>query len=371
MSSVRPLLCASVLAACGGAIADEPDASQVSAQKDASADHALDVFTQDDAHTTDVVQPPPSDGGTLNAEIFAYTAFPGPVVVDEKNVYFAVVAGAKGTAVSECAITGCNKKPTVLWTSQDFKVFGLGVANDSVYFTANGQYIASCATTGCNGTPTNLLSSLTTTFSAFGVDATNVYFNDSSNARVAACALAGCNNAPATLVTYDNFASGFAQTDTQLIWSEQDNITSIETCAKNNCAATKTALASNRVGALEVATDGQTVYWVELGASDGNGAFTNGSIRSCALSGCNDDPTALVTYASWNGATAIAADSSGVYWCETIGSSTHIVGCASGGCAGSPKVYSIVAGAAYGIALTSTSLYWSDNIASEILTAPK
>jgi uncharacterized protein (DUF2147 family) len=379
MRSAILVVCAFAIG-CGGVV--EPDTSADGAVADAHVDHAtvMDAATLDTGPTADATVDPKDaaigpkdaamDAPQFSSSVLAYTPFPGLIAADATTVYWAVFAGASGTEISKCAKSGCNKTPTVLWSSKSFSVIGFGLANSSLWFTAGSEYVASCATSGCNGMPTNLLSTLDTVFTAFAVDSNNAYFAGTATAAIESCALSGCAESPTTVATLAHTAYGFAQTDDVLIWSENED--SIEACAKIGCTA-PTVLASGRVGATNVATDGNTVYWIELGQPDGNGGYTSCAVMSCALSGCNDAPTAIVSYASWTGATALAADASGVYWAKTQTKQdpfNKILGCANTSCT-QPKYYGYTASTSYGIATDATKVYWSDVIGGAIFESPK
>lgn len=365
--------------ACGGEIDDRSDAAKLDAHDDA---RVLDGDVGD-ASYVDV-----SDAGYLDGplpcdaggpcfpppSVIAANQSPSWITVDATNVYWTTTNSVGDRQIVECAMGGCSDAPTALWSTSYFSIPGLAVEGGNVYFPAAPGYVAECAATGCSNTPTNLVSKLTDGFGAFVADGTSAYWNTGSAVR--SCALGGCAS-PVTITGSLQYGSGLAVDATNVYWADSSNIL---TCPKSGCVGPPTVLVSGLVQPASVAVDATRVYWVEMGQRWGGGKipimkYTNGSVMACAVGGCNNTPTVLVSYPEWLGGGAIAADSSGVYWSMEDVSRTfgEIVGCGSGGCGGKAKVYGETSTKAptVGIALAGTSVFWTDQGLGEVLRAAK
>lgn len=117
---------------------------------------------------------------------------------------------------------------------------------------------------------------------------------------------------------------------------------------------------------FSVAADESNVYWVEYGGADD----TNGSVKSCPITGCGAGPT---VYAELQAAPrALISDGQNVYWGTISASAINgaIWSCPIAGCGGSPtKIAS--ADTPFGIAVDSKNVYWAEFYQQTVNRAPK
>jgi hypothetical protein len=180
------------------------------------------------------------------------------------------------------------------------------------------------------------------------VDDANVYWTNSTTGEVAACAKTGCKqstilvSAPAQLYPQSIVAQGGSLF--YLVYDFGDP-GSLMTCDAGGCNNQPTALAMNQVGPTAIAADTSSVYWTNQA----------GQVMACALGGCNGNPTTLASGRNGEFAIgALAVDATSVYWGDGAG----IVKCAIGGCNNQPSP--VVSGQPYGLVTDGTNLYWTD-----------
>ena len=116
-----------------------------------------------------------------------------------------------------------------------------------------------------------------------------------------------------------------------------------------------------------MASDTNNVYWTEYGDTLG---ASNGSVKSCPVSGCGSGPTVLAM--ALTNPRGIAVDANNVYFATASYGPVNgaIWSCPVSGCGGSPMKIA-PASIPYGIALDATYVYWVDNDDSTIHRAPK
>lgn len=106
-----------------------------------------------------------------------------------------------------------------------------------------------------------------------------------------------------------------------------------------------------------VTSDSNNVYWTEFGDDFGS---TNGSVKSCPVSGCGAGPKVIATAQA--NPEAIIVDATHVYF-STGGSSSvngGIFSCPLSGCTGTPA-HIVDVGTVFGMTADSTYIYWADN----------
>jgi len=111
---------------------------------------------------------------------------------------------------------------------------------------------------------------------------------------------------------------------------------------------------------FSVTVDETNVYWTEFGDS----TDSNGSVKSCPVTGCGAGPT---VYAQLQATPrGIAVDGQNVYW----GTDGAIWSCAIGGCSSQPTKVA-TADTPFGIAVDSTFVYWAEFYQETVNRAPK
>jgi hypothetical protein len=108
--------------------------------------------------------------------------------------------------------------------------------------------------------------------------------------------------------------------------------------------------------------DETNVYWTEFGDSDQAG---NGSVKSCAATGCDSGP--LIYAVLQSGPRGIAVDAQNVYW----GTDGAISSCPIAGCPGGKVTQVVAAGVPYQLAVDAMYVYWADNYDDTVHRARK
>jgi hypothetical protein len=143
-------------------------------------------------------------------------------------------------------------------------------------------------------------------------------------------------------------------------------------------------LASQQQSPWAIVTDRTNVYWVNLGKNNSNGKqampWTDGQIMKYAINGCDERPVILASgrvqpydLASPSG---FATDGTNVYWsdegdAQSLDDSdvtSQLLGCTVMGCENAPHV--IGAFYAFSIAMSPTTLYWTNASEQQVLACP-
>jgi len=114
-------------------------------------------------------------------------------------------------------------------------------------------------------------------------------------------------------------------------------------------------LATGQANAFEIAVDSTNVYWTTTQA--------DGSVMKCAISGCDDAPTAIATNQEFPWGIALD-DAGGIYWTNGGASDAAtgaVMRCDIAACAGGPTVVASSQAHPGGIALDSTRVYWANS----------
>jgi hypothetical protein len=130
-----------------------------------------------------------------------------------------------------------------------------------------------------------------------------------------------------------------------------------------------------------LAVDCANVYWINLGTPPPPtgekpvGPYTDGQVMKCAISGCNNHPTALASgrqQSLTRGAPLpIALDATSVYWNDATPLSSdpagyaHLFKCFLGGCNGAPT--GLASGFAYGLSVAGSNAYWTTYDSTQIM----
>jgi hypothetical protein len=219
-----------------------------------------------------------------------------------------------------------------------------------------GAQVLECAVTGCDNRPTVLASidgagGIPHAPSALAIDANNVYWTTSTS--VQSCGIAGCGCAPKTIASGLSQPPALTVAGGRVYWSVWANGSpftgQIESCPSGGCASAPALLAGALGGPLGLAVDTTDVYWVNT--------YASGSLMECALGGCDAGPTTL--WSADGGATqstAVVVDATNLYW--TNGGQGTVMQCAKANCAST--VIALASGQANpsGIAIDPGFVYW-------------
>ena len=136
------------------------------------------------------------------------------------------------------------------------------------------------------------------------------------------------------------------------------------------------AIASQQASPWAIATDGENVFWVNVGKNNSVGKMVgyppwgDGQVVKYAIDGCDNSPSVLASgRAHFYDATptsGLATDGTNVYWSDAgdalsvaTGLSAQLLKCSVGGCENAPLA--IGAFDAWAIAVNSNSIYWTTN----------
>jgi len=223
--------------------------------------------------------------------------------VNAANVYFDDFP----SGIHACAKGGCDAGANVVSTDYAGR---LAADSANVYWAAKGGN--EVVENPMGGGPPTLLYSGDSEPYGIAVDSTDVYFTTTEGA-VLRCAIGGCSNAPTTLVTGPIGATLLALDAANVYWivDNDESDAQILKCAKTGCSD-PTILATHRYDPLAIATDGDAVYWIELGmVLPPDYSSVPGSIFRCATAGCSGNPTLMIDQQEGAG---LALDSTHVYW---------------------------------------------------------
>lgn len=220
--------------------------------------------------------------------------------------------------LAKCSVSGCPLGSEVAGAGPAWQI---ALDGKNVYWTTHSAEVLTCPLSGCGSSPTALWSAdLAPAASGIAVDASDVYWS-TANGEVMKCALSGCNNTPTVLV-----GATAALAATNQIALDDANVYVVDAnpagqgrvvgCAKAGCGSNPAELAIGLNAPRALVTDGVNVYWIERGANsvDGQSVSGAGSVRRCAVGGCNNPPTTIAS--GLTAPTAIAVDGSNVYWAE-------------------------------------------------------
>jgi hypothetical protein len=261
------------------------------------------------------------------------------LAINSTALYWVNNAGGNPPVVIGCAIAGCNMSPTpissAVWAQG---IQPIAVDATTVYYnTLDYGGIFQCPLSG-QGQPTNI-GGIENPGIAIDPTHGNVFWSNGADGTIWKWSSAGGakqvvpaqGSAP---LAADGANVYFVDRGTGSVNIEQANINSGFIFTLGTFPGTTVP------GSLVV--DAYNAYW-----------SLSGTVWKCAIGGCNS-PTALAT--SRIGSLDVAADGTNVYWTE----SQSVVRCAPNGCANSPTVVATGLKFPRLLAVDGTSLYWSN-----------
>jgi hypothetical protein len=300
-------------------------------------------------------------GGACQAMTVASESAPWGIVVDGAEVYFASNLNAPNGSVWKCSTAGCGTKSFAL-ASRLGSPSRVAVQSGTVYWTNfTGETIESCPLTGCsNQTSTPLAAE------QHGPDGIAVYDgvlywtnrdpgDGGTPPNVSKCLLANCKDSITIVAPNETSPIDIAVDSTGIYWVGGE---AVRYCPLDGGQNDTKYLAMGQAGAQFVTQFGGRLYWTESESA--------GSVQSCAESKCS--PATFATTADPNG---VAVDSSGVYW-VTGGMTGTVLMCPLDGCPPSgPRLLAQGAGSFFGVALDTTSVYWTNLSGGSVMKVAK
>jgi hypothetical protein len=332
-------------------------------------------------------EPPPVDGSpgdsavivSASARLIAdHQGAPALVVTDDANVYWrnlgiGGVAGTKdrlpdtGGTIMSCPVGGCpDTGPRTLIGNIVSNPYHIpAFATDGTWVYTNGDpsdaglSLFACPVGGCAGAPTIFAQGWVGHVAAAGG---HVYWlsPETPGCGAFSCPAAGCGAAPACiwaladagpLNLQDDFVvgGGFAY------W--MDLYGNVSQCALPDCGTQPTALMTSILAAKSLATGGGFTY-----VADGNG-MGFGAIYQCSAAGCSQNRPPLVS--GLGTVSAIAADSSHVYWTELgdyngqfVPGTGVVRRCPVTGCGAGPETFASNLTNPVSVTVGTSGVYW-------------
>lgn len=214
------------------------------------------------------------------------TPFSDPVQdavgIDGTSVYW-----LSSTIVQRCARTGCatnetfaSLPPNAIGAWRELAVRG------GVVYTETRTAVYQCPASGCDQTPTSIFGRPDDYGTPFAVDDTGIFISVTGEAYgTYYCPFGGCPPTIGEPLSTPGGARLAAAGGTVFMWEQQGNITS---CPKTGCPGGATVLAPGQTTLTSLAADTSGVYWT---TSDG----TTGAVFKCALPACDGGPTTLAS----------------------------------------------------------------------------
>ncbi len=294
----------------------------------------------------------------------------GGFAVDASGVYYTSNPRDFDARLLRCPVSGCRLPPDQLASGpQDGSVVQLGP--DDVFFGAepiqstSRPSVYTCPKTGCTQRPVSLFNS--GLMGGAGQDLVAVdsrWFASFGNGIVTCRFVRGqpCEHRaiPAAQVPYRSHGAFPLAADARYVYFGYSRPAEgsapprrdLMSCPLESDCSTPTLLAKDFTPDALAAFDG-TVYILRKG---GAGGAPNGSLLTCAASGCGSNGPVMFAYRLAH-PTALAVDASGVYWYASDAGS--IAMCPLAGCGGGPRDVATDLEGVQSLALSGDFVYWS------------
>jgi hypothetical protein len=322
---------------------------------------------------------------------------PRSIAVDSTNVYWSnmgtdVEQYGELIQIMKCAKSGCNNRPTALFSAllnpsagsaagpggpDPTKIRGgLTVSGDAVYWGVSDALswpsgIYACPVAGCNNHPT-LLRGLVN-YGEIAVNGSLLYGIGAETQgpwQLYSCSTSGCDDGGAgwnVLLSSAMAATGYSRvpmlgltTDATRVYLDYQGIRS---CAVTGCDSMASALAPENAsldaGSIlpwQFVVDDNNVYWTSYSTTDA----AEGEVLSCAKTGCNSAPTVLVS--GLHDPRGLATDGVNLYFAEAGTNPTdgRISKCQVTGCSNQPTTIASGLVSPIGVAVDESNVYWTD-----------
>jgi len=287
-----------------------------------------------------------------------YTSSGGPLAVVARPE---IVVWAESDRIQFCPAAGCGDDPAVRITESSLSEAPLpntlAADGSRAYWLASGPdgpAARSCRFTQCSGAPETVLDAFSGPFfkGLVVADGTLYAFNEFG---AFGCPASGCNRTPTRLFgVYDSGKFFMTADATGLYMGLDGEAHGTFHCAFGSCPPSLFAPLVTTVG--------------QVAASDGNlYVLASTTIETCPVTGCGDAPTALASDQS--NVTAMAADSSGVYW--TVGGEDgSVLRCSLPRCAGGPVTVASGQANPVSVSVNDGYVYWA-NAGGSLMAAKK
>jgi hypothetical protein len=372
-------------AACGSS-------SGSPARTDGGTASSLDAGPERDAPCGDIETDPDNCGGCgihcegglcvdgvcsapLPGVLVSGQVTPRGIVIDDLNVYWIEQgvpqpSGANSvTQVMKCAKSGCGNMPAVLASGSWAGATRLALNGDTLYWATQNQ-VLSCATAGCPTGPT-VLSTSALTPTDIAVDTTGIYVGDSNQNELLMFSLAGSMSPtvlwPSPPVVLDGgvVSAAMPAYSTPPLAIALDGATAyFGTTGVSLLSCTPTGCTNLVVGGTPTVV-GVASGLVYMGTQ---AQGSTGAIASCPEANCAAGLTLLTTGLSH--CAGIAVDSTSVYFTDlgssgsdggtVFSGSGRVEKCPTSGCRGNPTPIAAFVNFPQQIAVDNTSVYWTD-----------
>ncbi len=191
-----------------------------------------------------------------------------------------------------------------------------------------------------------------------------LYWSESNSGEILSCVLGNCGTPPQIHASGQDFPSGLASDGTNLYWGGND-VAGTDVFGVPITGGTPTDLTSGVPVMIPsgVAVDSSNVYF---GDNPTDGGVS--SIVSCPTSGCGAGGTLATTIGTnLSNPDAMTVVGSTLYFTTYFGG---VYSCPTSGCGAGPTLVQASSNGVYGVAVSGTSIYWSEQTTGTVNRCP-